>query len=301
MSTTARYKDYTAFNGDITINGGALGEMVSVTASANFSLVPPTTFSKYYNVYEVTAETTITITLPSPTNVTLGWYCRISLISATGAGKLLIVDHLGADVATLDSNTSFGKVRASVTLTLVEATPAWCEAYSVPSVGGTLQMIASNTYPTYKQFNFGLLFSRCSSAVDVNSLIDVALPWNNATNLTFDSEYYSFAGGNSRVNSLISGVYHYSCIIGIANTLLATQTNLLIRPRINGTTFVSSFIVFASTIQPFTDGVYWLDCEVYMTAGSYLEIMVGKSLISVGTNPVDNVNTCIYAEYISQS
>jgi hypothetical protein len=299
--SVSRDNEYMAMNGDIAVSGGSLGEMVSITATGSISLVPGVSgLTKYYSVYEVSTNTTIAVTLPSPTDVAKGWYCRINLISSTGVGSMTIVSHLGATVAFLSNNISFGRSQSSVSLTLIDSVPTWAEAYSVPAVGGVLQIPAMNGLPAFKQFNFGQLFSRCSASVNANTITDVAIPWNSATNIVIDNDYYTFTGGNSRIGSVLSGVYRYDAIIGI-NIVGSTLTNLRIRPRINGTTFLTGFVVFLASINPFASGVYCFNCEVYMAAGSYLEIMVGKSAVSAGTNPVDATNSAVWVEYISQT
>lgn len=298
--STPRYKDYLSC-GDIYVGGGSIGESVQVTSTANFSLVPPTVFSKYYNLYEVSTNNAIIVTLPSPTNVELGWSCRISMISSTGTGSIEIRDHLGGVVARLTSNIAAGQARQSVVLTLVESTPAWCAGYQVPTLGTSTQVLVMDAQPSFKLLNYGTLYSLISNAgTSVNTTTDVAIQWNNPTNLFIDNDYYTFSGSNSRINAVVSGVFKFNSIIGINNVALATLTNLRIRPRINGVTFVTSFIVYLTPISAFASGVYWLNCMVYMAAGSYLEIMVGKSATSVGTNPLD-ASTSIRVQYISQT
>lgn len=298
--TAPRYKDYLSCS-DIYVGGGSVGESVQLTSTANFSLVPPTVFSKYYNLYEVTTNNAIIVTLPSPTNVELGWSCRINMISSTGAGSIEVRNHLGAVVARLISNVAAGQARQSVMLTLVESTPAWCAGYQVPTSGTSRQVLSMDAQPSFKPINYGTLYSLIDNpGTNVNTTSDVAIEWDNPTNLFVDNDYYSFSGSGARINTAFSGVYKFNAIIGINNVALATLTNLRIRPRINGTTFVTSFIVYLTPINAFASGVYWLNCMVYMTAGSYLEIMVGKSVTSVGTNPLD-AGTSIRVQYISQT
>ena len=117
--TPHRYKDYTKCS-DIYVGGGAIGESVQLTSTVDFSLVPPSVFTKYYNVYEVSTNNSIIITLPSPSDVELGWNCRISMISSTGSGSIEIRNNLGVKVGLLVSNPLNGSARSGVVLTLVE-------------------------------------------------------------------------------------------------------------------------------------------------------------------------------------
>lgn len=60
---------------------------------------------------------------------------------------------------------------------------------------------------------------------------------------------------------------------------------------LNGVTFLTSFSVVASQIQVFAGGVYYFEGAFALNANHYIEIMVGKSVISADTNPIDLVNT----------
>lgn len=309
MTTITPYKHHirTKQNGDYYVDNGVLGESVTINAITSFSLVPITNpnLDKYYNVYIVVTETVITITMPGPMvagigNVSLGWYCRIDLISNTGAGSIIINDNNGVTIGRLNSN-ALGQVRSSVTLTLVEVLPLWCVAYGIPFVGTIDQMPTTTTNGiVLRKSNYGILYSLINGTPNVNTTVDVALPWNNPTNLIIDTDFYSFSGGNSRINAVVSGMFRFSITIGVNISLLSTLTNLRIRPRLNGITFIGSFTVYNASILPYASGVYWLDCITYIPAGSYVEIMVGKTAVSVGTNPMD-INTAVYVEYVGQT
>lgn len=300
----------TQMNGDMIVNNGVIGEPINITATGDISLVPGVTpglgLTKYYNSYIINTNAIITVTLPSPIvagigNVALGWYCRIDLVSTTGVGAITIVDHLTQVVGRLNANTTVAKVLSSAVITLVEATPVWCAAYGLPSYGTPNQMATTtSTGIQLRRASYGKMYSLTNGSVDVNTTVDIALPWNNATNLVLDTNYFSFAGANSRINFLTTGMYRIYVTIGINIVLLATLTNLRIRPRVNGVTFLSNFTVYNATILPYASGVYWLDCINYFTAGDYVEIMVGKSATSIGSNPTDS-NTAIIVELVGQT
>lgn len=308
MTTIVPYvnNNRTIMNGDVLVSGGVIGESIAISATSDFSLSPTLTpaLLKYYNVYVITAETARIVTLPSPKvaatgDVHLGWYCRIDLLSNIGTGSLSIRDHLGQNVATLNANPAFGKVQSSVTMTLLEATPLWCAGYGVPTRGSISQIPITNGSIVFVRSNFGKLYSAIDLLVNVNTIVDVALEWDNPTNLVIDPGYYSFSGSGARINFRVAGMYRIYLTLGIDIVLLATLTNIRIRPRVNGATYLTNFTVYRATILPYASGVYWLDCINYFNASDYVEIMVGKSLVSVGSNPT-NSNTAIMVEYIGQ-
>lgn len=294
-------------SGDYDVRGGSLGETVVLTGvTLSFSLVPgvgPITFSKFYNVYVVQTNTpNINITLPT-VEANIGWYCRIDLISTTGAGSLLISNGASI-VATLNSNSTFGSVQTSVTLVKITASNGWATLYSTPIRAGSTQIptITKNGI-LVRSYVTGRFFSFCDVAagtvINANTTTDVALRWINPTGQFLDTSFYTVAS-STRITALITGSYSFAGIIAITNAGGATQTNIRIRPRLNGTTFLTSFNVVTSQIQLFTAGVYYLEGAFVLNANDYIEIMVGKSATSGGTNPVDLANTSMSVNLVGQ-
>jgi len=285
-------------NGDCDISTGSLGETVILSGiTLSFSLVPGVSalgLTKYYNVYVVQTNTpNINITLPT-VEVATGWYCRIDLTSTAGTGSLLISN--GATiVAGLNSNSTFGSVQTSVTLVKIGGTNSWATMYSVPASGTAIQTpIITRTGLLMKNYISAKFFSFCdvlgSGVINVNTTADVALRWVNPNGRYFDTAFYNVVS-NTRITALIAGSYSFAGIIGINNVSSANLNNLRIRPRLNGLTFLTSFSVVASQIQLFASGVYYFEGAFVLAANDYVEILIGKSAISVGTNPVDLANT----------
>jgi hypothetical protein len=294
-------------NGDYDVRGGCLGETVVLSAvTLNFSLVPgvgPINFTKYYNGYVVQTNVAINITLPT-VEVTIGWYCRIDLVSTTGAGSIAISNG-AINVATLNSNSTFGSVQTSVTLVKIAGTNSWATMYSVPIRGGSTQMpVITPNGMLMRSYISGRFFSFCDTVagtvIDANTTTDVPLRWINATGQFIDSAYYSVVS-STRITFLVTGSYSFGGIIGISNAGLATQANIIIRPRLNGVTFLTSFSVVTGTIQAFTNGVYYFEGAFALTAGDYIEIMVGKTVLSAGTNPVVLGSTSMSVNLVGQN
>jgi len=293
-------------NGDLDVNAGYLGESVSITnVTTNVSLelgIAPLLLTKYYSTYTIQTESAITVTLPTSSNLNIGWYTRIDLISNTGTGSITVLNGV-SNIAQLNGNTITARQRASVNITLIDST-TYVSLYSLPLYG------TSNLLPLYTSNGISLrnnifccFFSYCDissgTPIDANVSISVPLRWINPTGQFFDSSFYTIAN-NTRITVLATGSYKFSGIIGINNSGGSTQANTIIRPLLNGTTFLTSFNITPGTINSFADGVYMFDGIFNLNANDYIEIVVGKTIVSSGTNPVDLANTSMTVRLVGQ-
>ena len=293
-----------SINGDIDVGTGSLGESIYITGvTTNVSIVvgvAPLLLTKYYNTYTIQTESNITLTMPT-TQVSLGWYTRIDMISNTGTGQIRIL--VGAvEIARLNGATV--AQRNSVTLVLTAAS-TYSVLYAMPLFGAARSMaVLTQNGIIVRSSILANLFSYCDVAggatIDANTLTITPLRWINPTGRFFDPVYYNIVS-NTRITHLQGGVYKYSGIIGVNNTLLATQTNMRIRPRLNGATILDDYCVVAGTIRNFANGVYTFDAIFEVIAGDYIEIVIDKTLLSVGTNPVDLANTCMTVQLVGQN
>jgi hypothetical protein len=296
------------YNGDIDINSGQLGDFVSINnVVSNISLVPGVNvadLSQYYSFYSITTNAAITVTLPSPSNVQTGWKCVIDLISSTGAGSLTIVDHTASAVAVLSANTTFGQSLCGVEMQLINDILLWRSSYTVPTKGSPTQLLSctSTGMPIAKPIGIGMYYSACDTivgaAINVNTLTPTALRWVDPLGKYQDDAYYQTVS-DTRIQALVAGFYRATCIVGITTVVPATQANLLIRARVNGGLFVNSETITAANVSPFTDGIYQIECSMPLLVNDYFEIMVNKTIISGGGNPVDLPNTRIIVRYVS--
>lgn len=299
------------YDGDMDINSGKLGDFVSIDGVvSNISLVPGVNvadLTQYYSFYSITTNASIVVTLPSPANVQTGWKCVVDLISSTGAGSLTIVDHTGATtVALLSANTTFGQSLCGVELQLMNDAQLWRASYTVPAKGAVTQLLSSTStgMPIAKPIGIGMYYSACDilagAVINANTLTPTALRWINPLGKYQDSSYYQPTPAvDTRILALVSGFYRVTCIVGISTVAPATQANLLIRARVNSGLFVNSETITAATVSLFTDGVYQLECSMPLLAGDYFEIMVNKTALTAGSNPVDLPNTRIIVRYVS--
>jgi hypothetical protein len=292
-------------NFDVDVGGGQLGEFIAIDTNADFSIVPlvaPQNLKRYYTHYSVKTELPINITLPDVSLIRNGWRCKISMISETGAGSITVKNSSNVTVAYITSNVSFGKSYGSVKLIALTGI-VWSVAYGLPKVAKTGQIYYSTGYPAFAEVTLGRYFSFCDTAlgaaIDVNTLTPTALRWINPTGRTIDAAYYNIAAASTQVQVTVTGNFRYSVFIGVVNAGGATQSNIQIFPRINGVTLPTGYVVTNGTVQNYTDGVYTLEGAYRFTANDYLEIMMDKSIVSAGTNPVDLVNTCISLYWIS--
>lgn len=289
-------------NGDVDPGTSYLGESIYITGlSTNASLVAgvaPLSLTKYYTTYSIQTESVINITLPSSANVGLGWYTRIDLITNTGSGQINILNNLSTQIARLNGNSG-AQQRSSVTLTLITTT-TYSVLYSMPLFGAARRMpILTNAGVLVRSSVLANFFSYCDVStgvvINANTTTSTPLRWINPNGQFIDSTYYSVVA-NTRITYAQTGAYKFTGIIGINNAGGASLTNLRIRPRLNGVTFLTSFSVVTGTILPFATGTYMFDGIFSVTAGDYIEITVDKSVVSGGTNPVDLVNTCMRIE-----
>lgn len=134
---------------DKSINTGsyALGDMVAITATGNFSIVPGVSspeLTKYYNKYiiTVTTATTYTLTLPAISQVAAnavknGFSVYIKYINNASPNCLRIFNSLAAEIANL--NPGF-----AVTLVANSATSLWTSSYET-SAGLSNEILVSSS------------------------------------------------------------------------------------------------------------------------------------------------------------
>jgi hypothetical protein len=293
--------------GDLDVGGGQLGEFIAIDTNADFSIVPataPQNFIKYYTHYSVLTEAAIAITLPAANKVVNGWRCKIGMVSNTGAGNITVKNSSNVTVAFIASNSVAGVAYGSVELISL-AGIGWSAAYGLPKIAAVGQIFSqgANGFPAYNSSYMGSFFSFCDTAlgpvIDANTLTPTALRWANPTGRVLDAEYFNAAASNTRIQPIVSGVFRYTIFIGIDNAGGATQANIQIFPRINGVTFPPSYTIIAGTIQPYIPGVYVMEGCYNFTANDYLEIMVDKSVVSGGTNPVSLTTTSASVRFVA--
>lgn len=282
-------------NGDLDIGNGYLGESVTITTSAN---VDSNTLGEYFTNYTIQTESTINFILPTAVNV--GWGASINLITNTGTGNINILNG-ATQIARLNGNT--GRQTVTVNVLLINST-TYIPMYSLPLYGDRQVAVATANGILARSSILASFYSYCDIAagvpIDANTTIDIPLRWINPNGQYLDSLYYSIVS-NTRITHLQAGTYKYCGLIAIANAGGATQTNLNIRPRLNATTFPGSFSVVPSTILLFTNGVYLFNGTFSLSAGDYMEIVVSKSIVSGGTNPLSLNNTVMSIRLIGQN
>lgn len=310
MAVILKNNNSSFINGDIDTGSGYLGESVYITGvNTNISIIigaAPLLLTKYYNTYTIQTESSINLTVPYTPNVGLGWYTRIDLVTSTGNGNITILDISNNVIAKLNSitpsTTNLNEI-SSVNLTLIESNK-YSVLYSLPLYGRARQFpIISDLGILVRNSVYANFFSFCDvstgTVIDANTTTPAPLRWVNPTGQYIDPDYYSVTS-NTQINHLQTGTYKYSGLIGITILGGSTLTNLRIRSRLNGVTFLNSFVVSTSQILPFASGSYMISGVASVVAGDYIEFVVDKTTVSAGTNPVDLVNTCMRVELVGQ-
>jgi hypothetical protein len=284
---------------DIRNGSGQLGTYTNFTAIAgNFTIVPGsvTGLNRYTDTYNI--ETTINslvVTLPSPSNVMIGWQCKINVnmrqvIGAIGTmATLTINDHLGNVVFVFFSLMNLGSITTSVmtypsaTFTLRDSTPTWIVDPDYPEKGKVLFVVTFNSinntstgYPFLQTISsVGNAYLKASS-IDVNFLFPATITFIRPTNISLDSGFYSTGAlPFSTIGFLKTGVYS---IIGII-TLTGVTNTTQFRIFLNGTTVVPIMISYnsAGSAQFLIKGFY------RFIAGDTIQIQSGKTVVASST------------------
>jgi hypothetical protein len=284
---------------DIIVGSGRLGTLTRFTSTANnMSIVPDvnvTGIMRYTSVYVIDIATTSTITLPSPSNVSIGWKCKIfvGILATIVSVQANIRDHLGNIIFSFYSiraprSNSERPMYSSATFILRDPT-TWIVEADYPQINYQDYSLVFNSlgYPIFLRTSLiGTLIVNSSNGVQVN------VPFITPTLLMFnvniggtsavDPEFYTFNGGSPNITINKSGNYLVTYIPAIVNSGGATSNNLqfaLLRNGIavpficNSTTFISSTgFILKSILQ--------------VTAGDVINIVGGKTIVSAGTSTI---------------
>jgi hypothetical protein len=294
------YPNSLIFDGDIDPGRGVIGKMVNVSATSDFSIVPntaPQNFTQYYYLYSISTNSSVNITMPDLSLVAEGWVCTIDLIS-NGNGSIQVFNSLGAQIAAIPaaipSNTTSGIDGVTAGYGSVELTAlsgGWLAANNIPCMGPpfTTMISGESGFPEYKSIGMGNFVSVCDIAsgaiINANTTINVPLRWINPNNRFIDDIFYNMLT-DTRIQAKKQGNYTGTAIIGVSNSGGANLTNFRVRVLVNNITNIDSMAVVVGNIQNFTNGVYYVEFSVFLNAGDYFEVLVGKSATSAGTNPV---------------
>jgi hypothetical protein len=292
-----------SLTGSIGVNGAQLGQTANITTSADISLVPGvnvTGLTKFVNKYNIITNSAITVTLPSPSDVTIGWRCKIILTSSANTGILTINNHLAVMEAILNANMASVTLNyGSVELVLVNSgTNLWRAAYLIPRLQNGLGVLAggTNLTPFYKPTNNGQYFSYSGASVNVNNTTAQAIPWTVGTLGRYvDSQYFNPApASNTQLVPLRNFIAEVVAVVFIDNAGGATTANLTAEIFLNGGGVLQSGRVVNANSQTISSdiAIEFIIIMPFLSANFY-ELKIGKSLASVGTNPTNGTLTYI--------
>jgi hypothetical protein len=302
------------FGRDINTGSGQLGCTANLTTvDTDFSLVPGvnvTGLTKYYSTYNIEPSVdNLVVTLPS--SVSLGWKCKLVVLFANPAvvgttiNTFTVNDHLGTTVFVFNSGQTISAALAtstfqSATFLLKDATPTWIvqpDFAESLQLGNAITWHPTNNFPIYKQLNYiGRLGLRGDGTTDINVLIVTpALVGFSTTNsyggitdfLTYDTSFYTIT--NTRITFLITGTYFIQYLIVVQNSGGATTTNIVFQLRVNGALPLLPAFVKLGNINTSWEVRY----PGRFTAGDFIELLGGKTVVSVGSNTIDTFSSVI--------
>lgn len=290
--------------GGIDTNSGSLGTAVTLVTSSNFSIIPTSSFSRYYHIYIVQTDADITITLPTTTNVVLNWRAKFVLVSAAATGILRFSD--GTTVQGLISTANFGTIGCEVQLVTSPSTYVFNYYFSNLNTNTQLAYIyystagITNLVPTLKPFSFGKFFSYSglsgSPTINGNNTAVQIIPWLSGTPGRYVDDNVYDTTANTRVQFRFPGVINITAVI-VVNSVGGASAINRVTSLVNG---VAAAIAEneISTISLSGSQVIKTKATFSGALGTYYEIAISKTATSAGSNPVDRVNTYLFAEYV---
>lgn len=291
--------------GSIDTNSGSLGTAATLATSANFSIVPTASFSRYYHVYIIQTDANITVTLPTTVNVSLGWRAKFVLVSAASTGVLNFSD--GSTTQGLINSAGYGTIGCEIQLVTAPSTYFFNYYPSNTSANAPFANLyystagITNLLPVLKPLSYGKFFSYSglagSPSINGNNTVPQTISWLSGTpgryvdadvfDTTVATRIQPKIVGTLVITSIIvvnaaggaTNVTNFSIAIsGVSNTVFENETGTV---SLSGTQVVKTKSVFIVSI-----------------VGSYYEIRINKAATSGGTNLVDRVNTYLIAEFI---
>jgi hypothetical protein len=295
---------------DIQVGNAQLGTYTNFTTiSGDISLVPGAGVSgltKYSDVYNIEPTTSITVTLPSPSNVMIGWRCKINANlrqTTTTRGSiatLTINDHLGNTVYVFftlmyinGTSTPNRFSYPSAVFTLRDAT-TWIVEPDLPEKGKVGYVTTFNNisplvglgYPMLRQASSigrGIVFA---NDTNINVLYPgSAVPVTFRKDLfsyCFDPSFYSVSGSPfNAITFIVTGNYSFEFPMTIdGSAVTGCQFHVLL----NGVTIIPSMVasVTGSVVEL---AQYIIKSQYRFTAGDSIQIMAGK-LVVAGTATV---------------
>lgn len=307
-TNTFRYSNsrIQATNLSFDTNTGSLGSMISITTSTNFSLVPPTSFSKYYHIYVVNTNSTINVTLPDVADVARGWRAKIILNSSANTGILNIFAAGSIFVGRISSQLA--SAACEVQFVNVSGSPYRITYYNGNTNSAIQRMILYSTTnslstPKIKPLSSMQFFSYSGNAgsttINANTTTQQIIPWEVATPGRFvDSDFFN----TTNINNLTPTYPSFNVKIVICLYINATggATNINVaRLSLNGTATSVLAQVSSGTLANVATQVLRITAYFNSTSPNFVRLQIGKTATSVGTNIVDRVNTYLFAEYLS--
>lgn len=289
----------------VDVNAGSLGSMVEITTSSNFSLVPPTTFDKYYYIYLIKTNSTINVTLPDSTNVAVGWRARLILNSSANTGVINLLNAASSFIGTISAN--FAESGVEVCLVNTTSTPYKLNYYYGNSNSTTSRLtiytrIGTEIVPLIKPLSAMRFFSYSSNSIgtlNANLVGTVTVPWEVGTTGRYvDNNYFDTTiNTNITPNYPSFNVKIFACVYVNASGGATSVT--IARLSLNGTGTIISQQVNLGTISNTATQVINITGYFVSTSPNFVQLQVGKTVLSSGSNIIDRTSTYIIAEYIS--
>jgi hypothetical protein len=291
--------------GGIDTNSGSLGTAVTFATSSNFSIIPSASFSRYYHIYIIQTNANITVTLPTTSNVNLGWRAKFILVSAAATGILNFSN--GVTTQGRINSANFGTIGCEIQLVTSPSTYFFNYYLSNTLTNSQFANLyyavsgITNPLPTLKTLSYGKFFSYSglsgSPTINGNSTTPVVIEWLAATPGRYVDDDVFNTAISTRIQTRIIGVLVITTLLTV--NAIGGATNITTVSALVGGSVSTTLENEVGTISTSGNQVVKTKTVVLVSAvpGTF-ELRINKAATSIGSNPVDRANTYLIAEFI---
>jgi hypothetical protein len=295
----------TANNYVIDTNNNVLGGFASITTSSATLNLSPTggVLDRYFYTYYIKTDVAVTVTLPITATTTKGWKCRIILFSPTSAGSLVIKDSAGTTVAGLSSPNSASKPSVELILVKNATLGNWFPIYSTYNVPRRSLFVVNGAgfvvNTPMSLGNFTAFSGLVGTTLNVNNTVLVPIPWSSAATGFYQDNIFFTQTSTTQITCLRACNVRLKSLAFVNNLGGATSVNTFSVTK-NGGSFGTPIVgVISGTISLSASVVFELTTYSNLAAGDVIDLRIGKTASSGGTNPLDQGITSINIQVIN--
>jgi hypothetical protein len=287
---------------DIIVDKGRLGTLTRFTnVTSTISLVPGVNVAgigRYTSNYLIDTNLSVTdVTLPSPSDVSIGWGCKINvgLLPVSLPSIINIYDHLGNIVfifynVLTTSPATAGSTRVTYTSAnfILRDSNTWIIEPNLPQTTFRTSSLIFNSlgYPVYLSRSLigNATLNASASGNNVNRLFsdNTAIIFGISGGGIIDPNFYSYNDSTTIITFNRKGSYDLNAILQITNTGGALSSGLqfkLVRSGVD--------IPFYCNYSPVTTQYpYSIKAKMHMDVGDTMSIIAGRLATTAGTTVV---------------